>query len=147
MISETSLSPEQHQKLSRIVYKESGVVLNEKKYSLLVARLAKRMRIMNISSVSDYIDLISSDPDEFNQFIDATTTNHTFFFRESHHFEHLRKEHTNIWCAASSSGEEPYSIVIDCLEKGFQPFILATDISTQVIRTGQTGIYLHARAV
>jgi chemotaxis protein methyltransferase CheR len=59
------LSPEQHQKLSRIVYKESGIVLNEKKYSLLVARLAKRMRIKKIACVSDYIHLIITDPDEF----------------------------------------------------------------------------------
>ena len=118
MVPETKLSPEQHQKLSRIVYKESGIVLNEKKYTLLVARLAKRMRMTKISSVSDYISLMSNDKDEFTEFIDATTTNHTFFFRENKHCEYIIKtldktKPLKIWSAASSSGEEPFSLGLD----------------------------------
>jgi chemotaxis protein methyltransferase CheR len=150
MISETSLSPEQHQKLSRIVYKESGVVLNEKKYSLLVARLAKRMRIMNISSVSDYIDLISSDPDEFNQFIDATTTNHTFFFRENKHCEYLLKtldkeKPLKIWSAASSSGEEAFSLAVQLLDHSFSFNIFASDVSDSMLNLGRRAIYPNDR--
>jgi len=72
---ETKLTASQHKKLSIIVYKESGIVLDKKKYSLLVARIAKRMRLTGISSISDYIRLISSKQDEYNEFIDATTTN------------------------------------------------------------------------
>jgi chemotaxis protein methyltransferase CheR len=52
----------------------------------------------------------------------------------------------NIWCAASSSGEEPYSIAIHCLEKGFRPSILATDISTHVLQTAERGVYSVDRA-
>jgi len=146
MVSEINLSPEQHQKLSGIVYKESGVVLNEKKYSLLVARLAKRMRMMKLSSVSDYIDLISSDPDEFNQFIDATTTNHTFFFRENKHCEYIlktldRDKPLKIWSAASSSGEEAFSLAVQLLAHSFSFNIFASDVSDSMLNLGRRAIY------
>jgi len=150
MVSETHLNPEQHQKLSRIVYKESGIVLNEKKYSLLVARLAKRMRIMKISSVSDYIMLISNNIDEFNQFIDATTTNHTFFFRENKHCEYLiktldRQNPLKIWSAASSSGEEAFSIAVQLLANSFTFNILASDVSDSMLGLGRRAIYPNDR--
>ncbi len=150
MVSETSLSPEQHQSLSKIVYKESGVVLNEKKYSLLVARLAKRMRIMKLSSVSDYIDLISSDPDEFSEFIDATTTNHTFFFRENKHCEYILKaldkaKPLKIWSAASSSGEEAFSIAVQLLAHSFSFNIFASDVSDSMLNLGRRAIYSNDR--
>jgi chemotaxis protein methyltransferase CheR len=60
--------------------------------------------------------------------------------------EQLLEGHNHIWCAASSSGEEPYSVAIACLEKGFEPKIFATDISTHVLRLGQMGIYPMERA-
>ena len=150
MVPETKLSPEQHQKLSRIVYKESGIVLNEKKYNLLVARLAKRMRIKKISRVSDYIRLISTSPDEFIEFIDATTTNHTYFFRENKHCEFIIKTMDNtkplkIWSAASSSGEEPFSIAVQLLANLFSFTIYATDISGSVLRQCQKAIYPKER--
>jgi len=150
MVSETSLSPEQHKKLSKIVYKESGVVLNEKKYSLLVARLAKRMRIMKISSVSDYIDLISCDADEFSQFIDATTTNHTFFFRENKHCEYLLKtldkeKPLKIWSAASSSGEEAFSLAVQLLSNSFSFNIFASDVSDSMLNLGRRAVYPYDR--
>ncbi|WP_300454994.1 CheR family methyltransferase [Desulfobacula sp.] len=150
MVSETNLSPEQHQKLSRIVYKESGIVLNENKYSLLVARLAKRMRIMKISSVSDYMDLISRDPDEFGEFIDATTTNHTYFFRENKHCEYMvkgldKKKPLKIWSAASSSGEEAFSIAIQLLANSFTFNIFASDVSDSMLKLGQRAIYPNDR--
>ena len=150
MVSETNLSPEQHQKLARIVYKESGVVLDEKKYSLLVARLAKRMRIMRISSVSEYINLISSDTDEFNQFIDATTTNHTFFFRENKHCEYLLKtldpkKPLKIWSAASSSGEEAFTLSVQLLAHSFSFNIFASDVSDSMLKLGRRAIYPNDR--
>ena len=150
MLPETNLSPEQHQKLSRIVYNESGIVLNEKKYSLLVTRLAKRMRIMKISSVSDYIDLISRDPDEFTEFIDATTTNHTFFFRENKHCEYLlntldKAAPLKIWSAASSSGEEAFSIAVQLLAHSFTFNILASDVSESMLDLGRRAIYPNQR--
>jgi len=146
MVTETELSPAQHKKLSRIVYKESGVVLNEKKYSLLVARLAKRMRMTKISSVSDYISLISSNPDEFTEFIDATTTNHTFFFRENKHCEYIintldKKTPLKIWSAASSSGEEAFSIAVQLLANSFSFSIFASDVSDSMLNLGRRAVY------
>jgi chemotaxis protein methyltransferase CheR len=150
MVTETELSPAQHKKLSQIVYKESGVVLNEKKYSLLVARIAKRMRIKEITTVTDYIDLIASDPDEFTSFIDATTTNHTFFFRENKHSEFIvktldRKKPLKIWSAASSSGEEAFSIAVQLLAKSFSFSIFASDVSDSMLNLGRRAVYPNDR--
>lgn len=150
MESETRLSPEQHQKLSRIVYKETGIVLDGKKYNLLVARLSKRMRKKAISSVSDYINLISNDQDEFNEFIDATTTNHTFFFRENKHCEYIintldSTKPLKIWSAASSSGEEAYSIAVQLLAHFFSFNIFASDVSDSMLDLGRRAIYPQDR--
>jgi len=76
-----------------------------------------------------------------NIFLDAVSTNHTFFFRESKSFKYIDKGCNDIWCAASSSGEEPYSIAAYCLELGFQPSILATDISDTCLEKGRNAIY------
>jgi len=150
MVSETRLSPEQYQKLSQIVYKTSGVVLDEKKYTLLLARLSKRMRQINISSVAEYIRLISFDQNEFNEFIDVTTTNHTFFFRENEHCEYILKtldykKSLKIWSAASSSGEEAFSIAVQLLSKSFSFTIYASDISDSMLQNGKRGIYPNER--
>jgi chemotaxis protein methyltransferase CheR len=128
------------------IYQECGIFLHEGKKQLLEARVAKRLRRTGIQSVATYLKKVQSDPHELVEFIDAISTNHTYFFREAHHFEYLQPHHLNIWCAASSSGEEPYSIAVYCLEKGFKPQILATDISTNVLRIGQRGIYPIERA-
>ncbi|MCP3875416.1 MAG: methyltransferase domain-containing protein [Desulfobacteraceae bacterium] len=146
MLPETKINAAQHQKLSRIVYKESGIVLDEKKRNLLVARIAKRMRLTGISTVSDYIRRISNSQDEFNEFIDATTTNHTFFFRENKHCEYLiktldRKKTLKIWSAASSSGEEAYSIAVQLLANSFSFNIYASDVSSSMLKKGKKGVY------
>ena len=111
------------------------------KEQLLQARLSKRLRSTGISSVDEYLKVFEKNYQELNDFIDAISTNHTFFFRESSHLACLRKEHEKIWCAACSSGEEPFSISIYCLENGFCPSIFATDISTSVLRMGERGVF------
>jgi len=146
MMSETKLTPAQFKTLSDIVYKESGIVLNDKKYNLLVARLAKRMRQKGIASVADYIGLISSDQNEFTEFIDATTTNHTYFFRENKHCEFIVNTLDNtrplkIWSAASSSGEEPFSIAVQLLANSFPFTIYASDVSDSMLKLCRRGIY------
>ena len=150
MVSETKINPVQFKKLSNIVYTESGIVLNEKKYTLLVARIAKRMRMTKTSCVSDYIDLISNSPDEFNNFIDATTTNHTFFFRENNHCEFMIKTLDNtkplkIWSAASSSGEEAFSLAVQLLANKFSFTIYASDVSDSMLKQGKRAIYPKER--
>ena len=146
MIQNTELTDSQYRKLSKIVYDTSGVVLNEKKYRLLVARLSKRMRITRITNASDYIDRLGRDEVEFEKFIDATTTNHTFFFRENRHCEYLVKalnsaNPVKIWSAASSSGEEAYSIAIQLLENNFSFTIDASDISDSMLDQGRAAVY------
>lgn len=131
---------------SEIVYQECGIDLHDGKQSLLQARLSKRLRSTGLNSIRKYLNLLKNDPQELVSFIDAISTNHTFFFRENHHFECLEDIHQNIWCAASSSGEEPYSIAIHCMERGFRPSIHATDISTNMLRMGQRGVFPVERA-
>lgn len=141
-----NISERQFKRFSDLVYDECGINLHDGKKQLLQARLSKRLRSTGIDSVDEYLKTIDDDEHELLNFLDAISTNHTYFFREDHHFEYLRDGHCHIWCAASSSGEEPYSVAIDCLEKGFRPTILATDISNQVLKTGQNGIYPIERA-
>lgn len=124
-----------------VVYYECGINLNGDKKQLLESRLAKRLRATGINLVSDYLRLIKEDEGEKLRFLDAVSTNHTYFFRESRHFQCLQPHHQTIWCAACSSGEEPYSVAIGCLEKGFKPTIRATDISTRVLQIGKKAIY------
>jgi chemotaxis protein methyltransferase CheR len=104
------------------------------------------MRKKAISSVSDYINLISNDQDEFNEFIDATTTNHTFFFRENKHCEYIintldSTKPLKIWSAASSSGEEAYSIAVQLMANGFSFSIFASDVSDSMLDLGRRAIY------
>ncbi len=140
------ITGKQFKRFSELVYDECGINLHDGKQHLLQARLAKRLRSTGIDSIDQYLKVLESDDQELIDFLDAISTNHTYFFRESEHFEYLQHGHLNIWCAASSSGEEPYSVAIDCLEKGFRPTILATDISTRVLRIGGGGIYPVERA-
>lgn len=140
------LSDSQYKVLSDIVYSECGINLHEGKLELLKARVAKRLRITKINSLEEYINLIKQDTTEFINFIDAVSTNHTFFFRENHHCEFLLKNidnsrHLKIWSAASSSGEEPYSIAIQLLEKGAKFEMFASDISNSMIKAAKTALY------
>jgi len=123
-----------------LVYRESGINLTAEKQELLNARLAKRLRYHQIGP-AEYLDLVRRDPNELTAFLDAISTNHTFFFRESRSFRFVAPGCRNIWCAASSSGEEPYSLAIHCAELGFSPAILATDISQTCLDKARRGIY------
>ncbi len=135
------LSARQFAAFRELVYRECGIHLHEGKQQLLQARLAKRLRITGIARVEDYLRVVAGDAAERVRFIDAISTNHTYFFREDHHFALLDAGHRRIWCAACSSGEEPYSIAIHCLQQGLRPAILATDISTTVLAIGRAGVY------
>ena len=140
------ITTKQFRQFSSLVYQACGINLHDGKQQLLKARLAKRLRATGIDAVPKYLTYLKNNPGELVSFIDAISTNHTFFFREKHHFEYLQDCHQHIWCAASSSGEEPYSIAIHCMEQGFKPAIHATDISTHVLQKGQQGIFPMERA-
>lgn len=136
-----------------LIYKKAGISLAESKQEMVYSRLARRLRTIGISSFSIYLDELESgrNKEEWEAFTNALTTNLTSFFRESHHFpilaDHARKIKgaLTVWCSASSTGEEPYSIamtlceVFDSLSPPAQ--IIATDIDTNVLTTAANGVY------
>ncbi|HXN46398.1 MAG TPA: protein-glutamate O-methyltransferase CheR [Bryobacteraceae bacterium] len=144
-------------KIRQLAYDTFGLDLRAGKETLVSARLGKHIRKSGCRSFDEYYRHVVEDStgEALIHLIDALTTNHTSFFRESAHFDFLRKvllpEWKNraaieIWSAACSSGEEPYSIAMCILEElGAVPpgkvHILATDISTRVLAAAAKGIY------
>lgn len=143
-----------------LVYERSRISLSADKRELVSARLGKRLRATNLTTVGEYCQLLQSPgaEAELANLIDAISTNHTFFFRENAHFDFLRqvvlpemraraqKEHWarfHVWSAACSSGEEPYSIAITLADtlNGWPWRIAATDISHRVLAKAKAGIY------
>jgi len=141
-----------------IAYDKAGIKLHEGKQALVAARVAKRQRSLGIQTSKDYLEYLEKDEnsEELVHFLDAISTNYTFFFREKNHFDILAEkvkewenegqERFRFWSAASSSGEEPYSILITLLESFNQPEhidfrLLATDISTKILSQAIGGVY------
>jgi chemotaxis protein methyltransferase CheR len=146
--------------IRRMVYEKFGIDL-EGKEVLVAARLGKKMREQGHSSFKQYYEHVQKDTtgDALTTMVDALTTNHTSFFRETQHFDYLRKVilpelqpagQIRIWSAACSTGEEPYSIAFTLMEElgqsvSSKAHILATDISTRVLTTAQRGLYPASR--
>ena len=142
------------ERLRRLLYQRAGINLADSKEQMVYSRLSRRLRHLGLSGFGSYCDTLERDVQEWQQFVNALTTNLTAFFREGHHFEQLAaylRQHAQarrtlrIWCAASSTGEEPYSLAMTCMEAlpGQQPkvSILASDIDTGVLATASQGIY------
>ena len=154
-----SLSSADFEKFRRLAYDTFGLDLREGKEQLVSARLMKLMTRLDIRSYKDYYNYVTSDPSgqALTEMVDVLTTNHTSFLRESSHFDFLveqalsewsRRSRIRIWCAASSTGEEPYSIAFSLLDKVSRSQtieILATDISNRVLETARRGIYPNSR--
>jgi chemotaxis protein methyltransferase CheR len=140
-----------------LIYQRAGISLADSKQEMVYSRLARRLRANGIASFASYLDALEAGrmPAEWESFTNALTTNLTSFFREAHHFpllaEHALKARAShggpltIWCSASSTGEEPYSIAMtvceafDTLTPPVQ--IIATDIDTNVLATASAGVY------
>lgn len=141
-------------RIRQLIYRVAGISLAPSKKDLVYSRLARRLRVRQVDSFTEYIRLLErGDRQERVEFINAMTTNMTSFFREAHHFpilaQHLAtlpsKNFIRIWTCASSSGEEPYSIAMTVVDH-FKTFgapvsILATDIDTNVLEKAQRGVY------
>lgn len=140
----------------------AGIHLTEKKLSLVQSRIQSYLRKSNIKSIAEYRDQIeSADADVIQNFVNLLTTNKTDFFREPQHFDFLikkliptwqfhRKKEIKIWCCASSTGEEAYTIamVLDAhLPKEITWQILASDIDTQVLSKASNGVYSDQKLV
>lgn len=140
-----------------LIHKESGIYLTDEKVSLLTNRLAKRLRATGTTTAQEYLQLLGLDTsgEELIELIDAISTNVTHFFREADHFTFLaerlkeyrdqRRQSVKIWCAASSTGEEPYTLAMVAAEAfrgtNITWNILATDICTKVLRHAHAGHY------
>ncbi|TPP09819.1 protein-glutamate O-methyltransferase CheR [Rhizobium glycinendophyticum] len=147
--------------IASMIYSDAGIALNDSKASLVYSRLSKHIRNLGLSGFRAYCQLVSSPEGaaERREMLSHLTTNFTRFFRENHHFEHLRDEvlpgliqraksggRVRIWSAASSDGQEPYSIALtvfqafpNVLDYDFK--ILATDIDPKILAIARQGAY------
>lgn len=151
------LTAREFDQIRRLAYDQFGLELRPGKESLVSARLSKILRTMNFKSFQQYYDFLLADKsgEALTAMIDALTTNHTSFFREQAHFDFLKntvlpalktRPSISVWSAACSTGEEPYSIAVCfmqnmALQQPGKLRILATDISTRVLRIAEAGEY------
>jgi chemotaxis protein methyltransferase CheR len=153
------LSAAEFAEIRRIAYRSFGLDLKEGKQSLVVARLGKVVRRYGFSSFAEYCKHVGADAsgESLAELANALTTNFTSFMREPAHFDLLRSELAprlaakgggTVWSAASSSGEEAYSILftlIDALGPGPKLRVLGTDISTKVLDAARNAVYQRER--
>jgi chemotaxis protein methyltransferase CheR len=138
------------QNINKIIHERTGIYLTKEKYYLLIHKLSRILKNKNYRNLADFYSLIKNgDITVIDNLINNITTNHTFFFREKNHLnilvnDILQKGKNNpiIWCAASSTGEEVYSIIIALLENKINNFLLiASDINKKVLLQMKKGIY------
>ena len=165
--SEFAMTQRDFKDIAAMLYADAGIYIPETKTTLVYSRLVKRLRALNLENFRDYCDQVGSQDGagERLEMLSALTTNVTRFFREPHHFEHLRSRvlpplieaarrggRVRLWSAACSSGQEPYSMALTVL--GLEPNaaaldirILATDIDPRVVEEGRRGVYSAAALV
>jgi chemotaxis protein methyltransferase CheR len=150
---------ENYRFLQEHVYSQSGIVLEGDKQYLFESRLTPIARQHGLATINDLCALILANdkPDLGRQVVEAMTTNETYFFRDPAHYDairtvllpRLKQEHGDtrrmrFWSAASSTGQEAYSLAITLLEEGLGDWniqILGTDFSSQVLERARSGKY------
>ncbi len=161
------LSNAEFEQFRKIIYRNTGIYLSSKKKTLLISRLSKRLRALNLADFSQYYRYLQESPnssDELVHMINRITTNKTEFFREKYHFDFLKENvfplmiknaeklrmprRLRIWSAGCSTGEEPYSIAMIVSEafrcvREWDIKILATDVDTDVLKKAIKGVYSH----
>lgn len=161
---EFAFTSQDFKRIAALLYDLAGISLPDSKATLVYSRLAKRLRALGLRSFSEYCAFVASDGghDESQEMLRALTTNVTRFFREPHHFDDLRANvlepiadqvragrRLRLWSAASSSGQEPYSMAFTVLSvwpnaADLDIRILGTDIDTNVLATGRAAVYDEA---
>lgn len=158
-MSEVTLSQAEFEQFRALMRKVAGIDLPPHKASLVSGRLARRLRALGLKSFGDYYRIVSgtSARDEFERMVDLLTTHETYFFREARHFDYLahgvlpqlgRARTLRVWSAASSSGEEAYSIAMvlaDRLGMDAAWEVLGSDISREVLDKARAGVYATTR--
>ena len=165
MKSAPSCAPETYAEIARILYAKTGINLPADNGSLVVSRLVKHLRALNLSDFESYLRWVGQPEhsDDLNTMISSLTTNTTRFYREPYHFdifveqqlpELMRKakngERIRLWSAGCSSGEEPYSLAATLLYHwpdvaNYDVRILATDICAPALQTAKSGRYPKGR--
>lgn len=150
---EFHFSKRDFEEVRKMIYDHAGIALSDAKEDMVYSRLARRLRATGIRSFREYLNFLrGGHEEEWEAFVNSLTTNLTDFFREAHHFHILRDflktrkdRPIHIWCAASSTGEEPYSIAMTAVEAlgGFHApvKVLASDLDTNVLKKARDGIY------
>jgi chemotaxis protein methyltransferase CheR len=159
------ISDEEFNKISGLVYEKFGINLSVAKRELVKGRLNKLLRQLGFKNFSEYYDYVIKDDSKKSllQMVDKISTNHTYFYRESDHFEYLindiipqiiyKKNELRIWCAGCATGEEAYTLAMIIKEYfgtdivNYDIGILATDISITALNKALEGIYPVERTV
>ncbi len=168
-MTQTELTDEEYAKFCGLIYRTAGIRIADNKRVMVSNRVRRRLRATGIAGFKEYYAFLTSPAGagEMPEFLDAITTNETYFFRDSQHYRwlgdeflpelahqaalHKHPKRLRIWSAACSTGEEPYSMAIEVLEKrpvlaGWKIQILGTDISRAALAEARAGRY-DARAV
>jgi chemotaxis protein methyltransferase CheR len=155
--SSVDITDAEFEALATIAAREAGLSIPLSKKSLVQSRVARRLRMLNIETCHDYLSLVADSPIETRELISVLTTNVSSFYRERHHFEFLRETvfpsianqvnsggRVRIWSAGCSSGQEPYTIAMECFN--FFPdvqnqdlLVLATDIDPTILKRAKSG--------
>lgn len=152
-----SLNHEEFIRIRNYVYRTAGIIIGDEKKSMVISRLWRHVEKLGFTDFGSYLKHLDSSAgiQSKAQMLDLLTTNETYFFREPAHFKLLREQilpefsqrAPRVWCAAASSGEEPYSLAMVLAEKfGLQNWqLLATDISSNVLEKAGRGMYRMER--
>jgi chemotaxis protein methyltransferase CheR len=153
------LSQKSFDAVTSLFHRVSGIQLTDAKRALVTGRLQKLALARGLKDLDQYVELLmrGADEHEMVRLVDKLTTNETYFFREPQHFQHLeawlrgegkRHQPLKVWSAASSSGEEAYSLamLLADIGEGGSWDIVGTDLSTAVLEQARRAVYPLARA-
>ncbi|KLU14484.1 MULTISPECIES: protein-glutamate O-methyltransferase CheR [Xenorhabdus] len=154
MLQRHALSDAQFGRICQFIYQRAGIVLAKSKREMVYNRLVRRLRVLGLNDFGQYMSILEQDSHskEWESFINALTTNLTAFFREVHHFPILAAHASGknggtyrVWSAATSTGEEPYSIAMTLCDalghRSNRIKIIGSDIDTSVLEKARQGIY------
>jgi chemotaxis protein methyltransferase CheR len=155
----TGIMSENYRFLQAHVYSEVGIVLEDNKHYLFESRLAPIVRLLNFTSINELCALLraKTHSEVSRQVVEAMTTNETYFFRDPSHYEAVRNillpklkeerrdgRNLRFWSAASSTGQEAYSLAMMLRDEGFRDWniqIYGTDFSSKVVERARSGLY------
>jgi chemotaxis protein methyltransferase CheR len=160
MLERPPVTPPDYEYLRKLLRDQSGLDLSDDKQYLIESRLLPLSRKSGLAGISELVQKMKGGSASITtQVVEAMTTNETFFFRDKVPFDHFRvsimpeilqarasRKSVRIWCAAGSTGQEPYSLAM-CLKEmgsaiaGWRVEILATDLSQEVIEKSRAGLY------